>query len=221
MTEPESRPASDQPAAAGKIDRQQRIPVSVVLERRIVRRSFWSRPAWRLQGVLVGQQLGHEPAAGGAMLRTPVGLQTTESAPGSTDTDSGQMFLWDGLRVTLYRDACERYWHSLIGDQPRVHVICHEVEAPATDPAGAGDASGTVLRPVKVTVNYDEAIAYGDTDQQVLSAPIPAELYRHMEAFVLTHYQPREIRKRKRRDWHAESDLASAGRTRPGSEPRS
>jgi hypothetical protein len=148
------------------------MPVSVVLEKRMATGSFWALPSWYLHTVAVGQNL----------------IAHQASEPGGTlagSTDKGELYAWSNLVVTLYKDACERYWHALIGDKPLVYVICKEEN----------------MHPIAVTVDYDEASACAESDAPVLSAEIPAELYRAMERFVVDHYRPVEFKKRKRRKW--------------------
>lgn len=150
-----------------------KIPVAVVLEKREIKGAFWSQPAWELNAVLPGEHLGAKDARG-------VKTGSNEQA---------ELYLWTGYQVTLYRDACERYWHALIGDKPLVYVVCREDET-----------EGSVA-PALVTLDYDEASAYGETDGTVLSTVIPPELYQKMEMFVLEHYKPKQFHKRKRKNW--------------------
>ncbi len=159
------------------------LPATVLLERRMVKRSFWSVPSWYLSSVAVGNDL------------------QAEFRPGELayQSDEGDVFAWSGLTITLYRDACERYWHALIGDKPQVYVMCREIDADEDE-----DASSDLIEPIHVTIDYDDASAYAETDQLVLTTSIPPELYRYMEEFVLTHYQPKEFKKRKRRKWSEE-----------------
>ena len=166
---------------ADQISNRVQLPVSVLLERRLIKRSFWSVPSWYLSSVAVGDDLQANFTPGELAYRT----------------DSGDVYAWSGFTITLYRDACERYWHALIGDKPQVYVMCREVEDSGESEAGVQDA----IEPIHVTIDYDDASAYAETDQMVLSAAIPPELYRYMEQFVLTHYEPKEFKKRKRRKW--------------------
>lgn len=152
------------------------VPVTVVLEKRIVSGSYWSMPSWYLHTVAVGHNLAANQSA------------SDTGGVSAGNTSNGELYAWPNFEVTFYKDACERYWHALIGDKPLVYVICRE-----------GD-----MQPVSVTVDYDEASACAETDSPVLSAPIPAELYQSMERFVLDHYQPAEFKKRKRRKWSEE-----------------
>ena len=154
------------------------LPVTVVIERREIVRSFWTAPSWYLSGVLVGD-----------------GLASMQSGTVVRESDERAERAWSGFKVTLYRDACERYWHALIGDKPKVYVVCRETSA-GDDESGIAD-----IEPIVVTIDYDEATAYAETDELVLSREIPGELYRHMEAFVLQHYKPKPFKKRKRKVW--------------------
>jgi hypothetical protein len=59
-----------------------------------------------------------------------------------------------------------------------------------------------VPRPFLVSLSFDEANAYLETDDvDVFPVAMPPELYRWIEAFVLAHYVPEPRRKRKRDDW--------------------
>jgi len=168
------------------------LPAIVLLERRMISRSFWSMPSWYLYTVAVGENL----AASRAL--------SSGGAAAAGNTDKGDLFAWSGFQLTLYKDACERYWHALIGDKPLVYVVCREDagESDSSDPAGVS------IHPVIVTVDYDEATACAETDELVLTTTIPTDLYRYMEDFVLQHYKPKEFKKRKRKKW---SDNPSAG----------
>ncbi|MFK8082427.1 MAG: DUF3305 domain-containing protein [Granulosicoccus sp.] len=161
------------------------IAATVILERRMISRSFWSLPSWYLYTVAIGEHL----VASESLSRG--------SGVAAGHSDKGDLFAWSDFEVTLYKDACERYWHALIGDKPLVYVICRD----DTDEVDGADPTALNLQPVNVTVDYDDASAAAETDSPVLSAPIPSELYRYMERFVLTHYQPKEFKKRKRRNW--------------------
>ena len=176
------------------------LPVTVLLERRTIARSFWSLPSWYLHTVAVGDGVSvAESEAAGAM---PAG-----------STDKGDLFAWSGFQVTLYKDACERYWHALIGDKPLVYVVCRDDE----DEDEVSD-SGVSISPVIVTIDYDEATACAETDSLVLSSAIPPELYRYMESFVLQHYKPEKFKKRKRRNWADENSQRRPADSNGGSQ---
>lgn len=185
------------------------LPVTVLLERRTIARSFWSLPSWYLHTVAVGEGVSAAESL------------NTSATPAGT-TDKGDLFAWSGFKVTLYKDACERYWHALIGDKPLVYVVCRDDADDDEDVV----TDGVSVSPVIVTIDYDEATACAETDSLVLSSTIPPELYRYMEAFVLQHYKPQEFKKRKRKKWSEdESKKHAAGdstiRTTGDSERRS
>ena len=50
-------------------------------------------------------------------------------------------------------------------------------------------------------LSYDEATSYMEVDEPVFSLPMPPEVYRWLEAYVLEHYVPERKKKRKRDDW--------------------
>jgi len=181
---------SDSEVPPAKDDKSIRlsIPATVVIERRMISRSFWSLPSWYLYTVAVGDHL------------IAAQQQTSVTGEPAGTSDKGDLFAWSGFEVNLYKDACERYWHALIGDKPLVYVICRD----ETDETNGPDELS--LRPITVTVDYDAASAASETDSSVLSAPIPGELYRTMERFVLTHYRPQSFKKRKRRNWSGTAD---------------
>ncbi len=157
------------------------LPVTVLLERRMISRGRWELPSWYLHGVAVGDTVSHQSTAG-----SHVG-----------DTEKGSVYSFGGYKVTLYKDACERYWHALIGDKPLVYVVCDEdVDS---------DEHDLSIEPKLVTIDYDEAVSHAETDAMVLTTNIPPELYRYMEGFVLQHYKPKPFEKRKRKRW-VESD---------------
>lgn len=170
------------------------IPVALVLEKRWVKGAHWQHCVWDLKAVMLGEHLA---------VNEPVTVAGNDSVTDNKrdKLDEPEQSVWPGFKLVLYRDACERYWHALIGDKPLVYVVMQEDEA---------DGS---VEPALVTLDYDEALAYSETDATVLSAPIPGDLYQLMERFVLQNYQPAEFKKRKRRNWSEESDNPAAGKS--------
>lgn len=149
------------------------VPVALVLRKKTVKGTYWSLPSWSLDSVLVGENIRSTNADGEKV----------------SEDDESACYLWSGLRVVLFSDACERYWHALIGERPLVYVVLCE------------DGADGSIEPDLVTIDYDEATAHSETDGQVLTADIPQELYQLMESFVLQNYEPQEFKKRKRKKW--------------------
>lgn len=132
----------------------------------------WDTGHWDVAGVVAGESLAAD-----------------EGASNPVHADSGdQRTLWPGFRLELYRDDAAGYYHNLMGTEPRVFVVCRE--------AAAGR-----LEPAMVTLSYDEAAAYTEVEEEVFAVPMPPEIYRWAERFVLEHYVPERKKKRKREDW--------------------
>ena len=97
-------------------------------------------------------------------------------------------YLWPGFSLRLYSDQGESYYYNLLADNPQVYVVCRR------------DDDGS-LRPVLTTLSYDEAASYTEGDDEVHPVAMPAEVYRWVESFVLTHYVPEQRLRRERDDW--------------------
>ncbi|MEZ5449047.1 MAG: DUF3305 domain-containing protein [Thiolinea sp.] len=105
------------------------------------------------------------------------------------ERDGISQYLVPGLPVRLYRDECEGYYHNLQSPQPGCYVIA------------ANDEQGRPV-PQRVTLSFDEANSYLQGSTEVYAVPIPAELYRWTEAYVLEHYVPVKRKKRRLTDWN-------------------
>lgn len=149
-----------------------KIPVAVLMACKDVRRGQWSFQAWEAESIIAGEKVG-------------------AGKPGRTELparDGIRQVLWTGLSLELHRDGTESYWWNLVSDRPSLFVICHEE-------AQHG------LRPLRVTADHTEAGAIIESDGQVFRVAIPPEVYKQIEAYVVTHHRPREGKKRKRKDW--------------------
>jgi hypothetical protein len=153
------------------------IPVSVIMERKQVSRGRWSVPHWQAVGVVAGDALVSASADG-----TPMRSDGEE-----------EQFLWGGVPLELHSDWAENYRYNLIGEQPRLYVICSET------------ADGQ-LRPVLVTANHDEACSHLEGDDQVFATQIPPDIYMQLERFVVEYCAPQRRRKRKRKNWSDPAD---------------
>ncbi len=155
----------------------QRIPVSVLVERREVSAGQWTLPQWEVRAVVAG-------------------MRVVESTPGRTLVSKDgerETWMWSGLVLELFRDICEGYWYNLKSDRPCLFVVCHLDEE-------SEDAAGT-LTPVVVTADQDEASAHLESDDPVFSVPMPDKVHQWVERFVVENYRPKVKRKRRRRDW--------------------
>ena len=101
-----------------------------------------------------------------------------------------EQYLVTGLRIELHPDECESYYHNLMSPEPGCFIVAEQSDDPAEMPI-----------PFLVSLSFDEAHAYLEGDEQVYSVPIPAELYKWAEAYVLTHYIAVKKTKRKLKNW--------------------
>ncbi len=155
-------------------------------------------PTFRIDVVL---ECHYRVLVGG--FRTPVWSLAELIVRGETETkvdrpertviatsDDSERYLWTGLHLSFYRDGGQSYWHTMVGQQQELFVVCQDSE----------DERGTM--PILVTADYDEAMAYHEADDTVLTAPMPELIYQTLERFVLENYTPEEKKRRKRKDWH-------------------
>ena len=150
-------------------------------------------PVWSLQELLVRGQLD----AGDNTARTKDQASGVEKTVVS-DIEETRQVLWTGFTLEFFRDGGESYWHTLVGEQQQLFVVCQDDE----------DGQFT---PILVTADYDEAMAYQEADDTILSAPMPEKICQVLERFVLENYAPAKRKKRKRKNWHdEESDEAFA-----------
>jgi len=149
-----------------------RFPIRVVMERRRVSGNPWISENWKALGIAVGN--GPEGA-----VSNPVQLV---SGP-----DAAQ-FLWSGLVLELHADEAESYYHNLMVGTPGCYLVVRQRE-------------DGMPEPVLATLSFDAGQAYQEGDETVYSVPLPPELYRAAEAFVLEHYVPVKKIKRKRQNW--------------------
>ena len=148
-------------------------PVAVILEKYLIERKFWSLPEWRLFGIVAGQNV-----AGGEL-----DCRQVRNEPGA------EQYLWRGLQLRLHIDGCESYWLNLIAEIPVLYLVCED------------ESEDGLLHPLLITADCDEASAYLEGEGRVLQAPMPSEIYKAIESFVLQNYHPEPMQKRKRKRW--------------------
>ena len=161
-----------------------RFPVCVLTAYRETKHRLWDTGEWEVIGVVAAQR-----SAEGVVSQTLV-----REEPGE------KQYIWRGYDLKLFRDAADGYYHNLMSENPKAFVVCQRNERQS-------------LEPFLVTVSYDEAAAHMEVDEEVFSVPLPPELYRFVEHFVLAHYVPEKRKKRRREDWTKQSS--------PDHDPRS
>lgn len=146
------------------------------------------QPVWSLSEVIMHGETSQ--SSDGKIVRHKTELEKSENS---------QRFLWSGLVLSFFKDGGESYWHSLVGQQQEIFVICQEDE-------------DDELSPILVTADYDEAMAYHEADDTIFSTPMPQVVYQTLERFVLENYAPEKKTRRKRKEWHNEKDEPFARR---------
>lgn len=169
------------------------IPVTVLVECRQASSGRWVQEQWEAVAVVAGKD-----------------VMTDESKTTLVHEDSEcRRYLWSGLRLVLFKDACESYWYNLMSGTPYLYVICY------TEETDNGEES---LNPVLVTADQQEASGHMETDDRVYSVPMPEQVHQWVERFVVENYVPAQKKKRKRQQWAKESEHVEAaehGGSRP------
>lgn len=147
-------------------------PVSVIMERRRITGNRWITESWTVLGVTLGDAPGSGPAEPRLLV----------------EDEQAAQYLWTSLRAELFVDEAESYYHNLTVESPG----CYVVVRPRED---------GMPRPVLVSLSFDAGQAYLEGGDTVYKVPLPPELYRATEAFVLAHYVPERRRRREREPW--------------------
>lgn len=113
----------------------------------------------------------------------------------------GELMYLTHLQFELHKLHCDAYYHNLMSGKPKAYLICSQ--------------ENDTLAPILATVDFDEAASFMETDEVVLDAPLPDALCVWLEHFVVAHYQPKRLKKRRRHKWHdAEKGEANEPGTR-------
>ena len=155
------------------------IPVTVIMEKQPARSSQWVDHIWAAIGVTVSN------------------TERVSDKPRVTDSeDDVQLKIYSGYQVRLHVDECDSYYHNLMSPRPHCFVVVRQ------------DDDDDEPEPFLVSLSFDEAHAYLEGDDEVFTVDIPPEIYQWTESFVLAHYCPQQLKKRKRRDWKKEESEA-------------
>lgn len=149
-----------------------RLPVSVIMERRQVPHNRWISESWRAVGVTVSGADAPPMAGPVVILEQATAVQ----------------YLWPGRSVELHVAEVESYYVNLMAPNPG----CYLVTRPGPD---------GMPEPVIVSLSFDAGAIYLAGEHNVYSVPLPPELYRAAEAFVLANYRPRPRTMRERMEW--------------------
>lgn len=150
------------------------IPLSVITAREEVRNNPWINERWKVVGVVAAAA-----KEGGVIARTLL-----RAAP------DGEQYLWTGFVLRLRPSEADGYYYNIIGQNPSLYVYC--------DP----DDTGEPL-PRAITAEYIEAMSHAEGGNMTFSVPMPPEVYRIIEQFVLAHFAPEEPRMKRKHEREA------------------
>jgi hypothetical protein len=147
------------------------IPLGVITAREPVSGNAWISERWKVLGVVAGQVNN----TGGIVCRQ------LRAGP------EGEEFLWTGFVLRLQQNEVDSYYYNIVGQNPSVYVYCQN------------DDSGEP-RPRAVTIDYIDAMSHGESGNATFSVPMPPEVYRCVEEFVLAHYTPEEPKMKRKHE---------------------
>ncbi|OGI61426.1 MAG: hypothetical protein A2W18_03410 [Candidatus Muproteobacteria bacterium RBG_16_60_9] len=149
-----------------------RIALSVITAREPVANNRWIDERWRVVGVVAVQA------------DAPRNIQRTLLRYGP----DGEQYLWTGFTLYLRPNEADSYYYNIIGQNPSLYIYCHN------------DDNGEPC-PRSITAEYIDAMAHSETGNATFSVPMPPEVYRAIEQYVLAHFVP-EKPKMKRKHEH-------------------
>jgi hypothetical protein len=147
-----------------------RVAVGAIVVREPIANNRWIGERWRVDSLVCGA------AVGGARRR-----ELLREGP------EGTQYLWSGLELRLRPNEAESYYYNLLGNSPRLYVHCEQ--APGGEPI-----------PLGISAEYIDAMWSQEFGNDTHAVPMPPEVYRIVEQFVMAHYQPEEPRRKRKRD---------------------
>ena len=154
--------------------------ISVIMESR-PSQNQWVDEVWDATGIVAYSNKGD--ADGGE----------NEKNVKVIEQDEVKQLIYSGLKLRLFLDECESYYHNLMSPEPGCFIVAREEDE-------EGEPTNKPI-PVMVTLSFDEAHSYLEGDDTVYAVPIPSELYQWVEAYILENYEAEKRIKRKRKNW--------------------
>jgi hypothetical protein len=99
----------------------------------------------------------------------------------------GEQYLWTGLVLRLHKNEVDSYYYNIVGQNPSVYIYCQNDDS--DEP-----------RPRAITADYIDAMSHGEAGNATFSVPMPPEVYRCIEQFVLEHYTPGETKMKRKHE---------------------
>lgn len=148
-----------------------KIPLAVITAREPVEDNRWIDERWRVVGVVAGAA-----NAGGNIVRSLL-----RSGP------DGEQYLWSGFVLRLRPSEADSYYYNIVGQNPSLYVYC------------AQDDSGEPC-PRSITAEYIDAMSHSETGNASHAVPMPPEVYRCIEQYVLEHFVPEEPKMKRKHE---------------------
>ncbi len=158
--------------------------ISVIMESR-PSKSQWVDEVWDAVGLVA---YSNEAEANG-----DVDHHETDKEVKVIEQGGVKQLIYNGLKIRLFLDECESYYHNLMSPEPGCFIVAREED-------DDGEPTDVPI-PMMVTLSFDEAHAYLEGDDTVYAVPIPSELYQWVEAYILENYEAEKRIKRKRKNW--------------------
>lgn len=143
------------------------LPVSILLQRLKIDNP-WIEEKWQAIGVI--------PAKNNT-------TQTSEIILIS-NINNEPIYQYNGFILELVHDELDSYYQNIASNHASIFVVCHENDDNSPNP-------------FLVTLSYDEAAIYMETDETVYAVAIDVQIYQIIERFVLENYKPERRKKRK------------------------
>ena len=155
------------------------------------------RPSQRLSVILERRAIesrwqSHEWALGGVLPDAGGDARVVE------DTPALLRRLHPGLEVTLYRDEAEGYFLNASSEEPSAFVSIRT-------PEEGGDPY-----PFQVTLSYNEAARWMDSNERVERTPIWPALASWLSDYVAANYKPEPKKRRKPRSFAGKEGVLRA-----------
>jgi hypothetical protein len=113
------------------------------------------------------------------------------------DTAERSLWRFPAMEIELHTSEGEGYYLNLTSEKPVVFVLWRPQEEPAA-PA---------VRPLIVTLSYNEASRFMDAGEKVDPVPLPEEIRAWAAPFVAQHYTPAPRKKHRRNDPFADDGM--------------
>ena len=129
-----------------------------------------------------------------AVVFTPQEVSAAGTPVASSLDPSGDLWRFEDCTLEFHPSEAEGYYLNLTSPQPKVFIMWRMTQDEGEPP----------VKPVRVTVSYNEAARSLDGGETVDPVPMPDDLHDLMREYVATHYRQERKQKAKRNDPHAD-----------------